>query len=176
MNPIVKYSNKIKDLCVVYLESFNDFRGQNFEGFNFNIYKKLFNKIDEFNKLNFVVDSYSISYKNVLRGFHGDMLTWKLIDCILGNIQFVVIDLRVNSPTFKSYEMFFLNDKNKMQILVPNGCVNAHLCLSDECIFHYKMTHEYVTQINQIKVKWNDPFYNIPWEVISPILSQRDSI
>ena len=32
--------------------------------------------------LNFVQDDISISYKNVLRGVHGDSKTWKLVSCL----------------------------------------------------------------------------------------------
>ena len=69
-------------------------------------------------------------------------------------------------------ELFRL--ENKQQVLIPNGCVNAHLCVSDECLFHYKFTHEYVAQKDQIHVKWNDPKYKVFWPIDNPILSARD--
>ena len=59
-------------------------------------------------------------------------------------------------------------------MLVPAGCVNAHLVTSDECLFHYKLTKSYVPIEKQIHVKWNDPTYNIFWPINDPILSKRD--
>lgn len=171
------YSSKINDLFILKPEVFYDFRGENFEGFQDEFYQKTFSEslLREEESPKFIIDSYSKSSKNVLRGFHGDNKTWKLIQCLAGSIYFVVIDARKDSPTVGSYQAFNLNDKERVQVLVPKGCVNAHLCLSDECLFQYKLTSEYVSQIDQIHVKWNDPQYNVFWPILNPILSERDS-
>lgn len=167
----------IEDLFLIQPETFHDYRGENFEGYHEESYGKIFSASERWRNGNnkFIVDSFSKSSKNVLRGFHGDSHTWKLVQCLRGSFYFVVIDLRMDSKTYGFHQTFTLNDKNKYQVLVPSGCVNAHLCLSDECLFHYKLTHEYVSQDKQIHVKWNDSKYNIYWPVEKPILSQRDS-
>jgi dTDP-4-dehydrorhamnose 3,5-epimerase len=167
---------KIKDLFIIQPECFSDYRGENFEGYNENLYNKIFCSSESWTKGNnkFIVDSFSKSRKNVLRGFHGDVFTWKLIECLKGSIYFAVIDLRKDSETFGVHQTFTLTEHNKHQILVPNGCVNAHFCLTEECLFHYKFTHEYVSQKDQIHVKWNDPKYNVFWPIADPILSCRD--
>ena len=61
-------------------------------------------------------------------------------------------------------------------ILVPPGFLNGHLCLSDECVFHYTQSYpnEYVDWKDQISVKWNDPMLKINWPIDNPILSERD--
>lgn len=167
---------KIKDLFLLRPESFSDYRGENFEGFNEESYGKIFSTSDNWRNGNnkFIVDSFSKSRKDVLRGFHGDSVSWKLIECLKGSIYFVVIDTRKDSKTFGMHQSFTLNEYNKHQILIPNGCVNAHLCITDECLFHYKLTHQYVAQKDQIHIKWNDPNYNVFWPIKNPILSQRD--
>lgn len=169
----IQQSKKIKDLLILTPKIFYDFRGENMESFNENIYKKIFSNYNI--NINFIIDSYSFTKKNVLRGFHGDKNTWKLIQCIHGNIYFVVIDLRPHSSTFNNHEIFNLNDKNRQQILIPSGCVNAHLCISDECIFNYKLSSNYVTQKKQLFIKWNSPIYNVYWPINNPILSERDA-
>ena len=72
-------------------------------------------------------------------------------------------------------ETFYINDKNRLQVLIPKGCINAHLVLSESCLFSYKLTHKYVPQSEQITLKWNDPVSQINWATSKPILSQRDS-
>ena len=173
MLKIIKESEKIKDLMVIAPDVFYDFRGENCETFNKEFYDKLLQSHSIFD-VNFIVDSFSFSRKNTLRGFHGDTKTWKIIQCILGDIYFVVIDFRPQSPTLNHYEIFNLNDKNRHQVLIPAGCVNAHLCISDTCIFNYKLSNSYTEQKDQISIKWNDPFYNIYWPISNPILSKRD--
>jgi len=174
MIKVIEKSKNIKDLLVIQPEIFYDYRGENTETFNKEDWKRILkeNGIKEFE---FVVDSVSVSKENTLRGFHGDTIIWKLIQCLKGAIYFVVIDVRKDSPTFNNYETFNLNDKNRWQVLIPAGCVNAHLCISDLCIFHYKQSHCYVKQSDQIHIRWNDPTFNIFWPISDPILSERDS-
>ena len=69
------------------MNSFKDIRGQIWTTWD----KKYFKNI------NFNRDKFSISKKNVLRGFHGDKKTWKLITCLRGEILCVVVDYRSNS-------------------------------------------------------------------------------
>lgn len=169
-------SSDILDLFLVSRDSFEDFRGVNFEGFDKDIYHEGFSKSNNWKNENptFVADSYSKSTKNTLRGFHGDKDTWKLIQCLQGKIFFVVIDKRQDSPTFNKNKTFILSSENRNQVLVPKGCVNAHLCLSDECLFQYKITQKYVPQDKQIHVKWNDPEHEVYWPTKNPITSKRD--
>ena len=126
-------------------------------------------------KLNFIHDKFSISKKNTLRGLHGDKKTWKLVQCLYGEIYFVVVDFRENSPTYKHCESFTLSSKNRMQILIPPGCLNGTLCLSNESIFSYKQSEIYSGSENQFSIRWNDPKLNITWPSSNPILSLRDA-
>jgi len=173
----IKQSTIFDLVKIIEPDVFRDHRGEYIETFNEDQYKEMCPK-------KFVVDDISISKKSVLRGLHGDYKTWKLIQCLYGSIYFVVVDWRPESPTYKMWEAFKVNDKNHIQILVPPGFVNGHLCLSDMCIFHYKQTEYYVVSgsANQISVKWDDPELKIDWLINSsylshlpfPILSKRD--
>jgi dTDP-4-dehydrorhamnose 3,5-epimerase len=161
--------HKILGLITFEPEIHYDHRGENIETFSKKTYEQYVTD-------GFVVDSVSRSSKHVLRGFHGDKLAWKLVQCLYGSIYLVVIDTRPGSMTHTYVETFDLNDKNRLQVLIPPGCVNAHLCMSDECLFHYKLTHGYVQREEQIHVKWNDPKYPVWWPIENPIVSHRDSL
>jgi dTDP-4-dehydrorhamnose 3,5-epimerase-like enzyme len=71
----------IKDLFIVSIESFKDHRGENFEGFNDKKYEDIFSQSAIWKQQNpkFIIDSFSKSTYSVLRGFHGDLKTWKLM-------------------------------------------------------------------------------------------------
>jgi dTDP-4-dehydrorhamnose 3,5-epimerase len=144
---------------------YEDFRGTNFEAYNEKEYYVTANR--------FVVDSISTSRKHVLRGIHGDHRTTKLISCLYGTIYFVVLDKREDSKTFNQWISFTLSDRNKHQVLVPPGCGNAHLVVSDDCVFSYKLDAHY-DRSTQFTIKWNDPMYDIYWPIKNPILSERD--
>ena len=158
---------EIDGLITFEPKSFFDVRGEYVNTYNSHDYKFL--------NLQFVEDDYSISRKNVLRGLHGDSKTKKLIQCLQGSILLAVADLRKNSSSYLKTRAYAVNDKNRLQVLVPEGCVNGHLVLSDSCIFSYKQTELYSGAENQISVRYDDPWLKIPWQIDNPILSIRDS-
>ena len=122
------------------------------------------------------ISKFTRSRKNVLRGLHGDNETWKHITCVYGAFYQVVVDYREDSPTFLEWDSFVLDDKNMKSVLVPPGFINGHLCLSDECVFHYKWSYKgkYIDAGKQNSYRWNDPKLNIKWPIKRPILSKRD--
>tara|TARA_R110000796_G_scaffold83229_1_gene182235 strand:+ start:5478 stop:6020 length:543 start_codon:yes stop_codon:yes gene_type:complete len=162
-----KIDPEIEGLVVFEPQSFFDVRGE---------YINTYNTVDYgFLGLEFLEDDYSISTKHVLRGLHGDSKTKKFIQCLQGSILLAVADLRKDSASYLQTRLYPVNDKNRMQVLVPEGCINGHLVLSDSCIFSYKQTEIYSGQNNQISVRYDDPWLNIPWRIENPILSTRDS-
>ena len=64
----------------------------------------------------FKQDKVSISYKGVVRGFHGDGDTYKLITCLDGVIQLVVHDVDQNST--QTFVLYAYSD-NLRTVLVP---------------------------------------------------------
>jgi dTDP-4-dehydrorhamnose 3,5-epimerase len=156
---------EIEGVKVIHPTVYEDYRGTNFEAYNEKDYYVISNR--------FVVDSISTSRKHVLRGIHGDFRTTKLISCLYGTIYFIVLDKREESKTFNQWISFTLSDRNKHQVLVPPGCGNAHLVMSDECVFSYKLDAHY-ERSTQFTIKWNDDRYGIYWPIKHPILSERD--
>ncbi len=164
----MKYVKKItehaiKGLLEIELDPFYDERGEIWS---------IYENCDLFP--NFVEDKVTISSKDVLRGLHGDYKTDKLITCLHGEIFLAVVDIRKESPQYKKTMTFRISDKNPKMILVPAGCLNGHLCISEKCVFFYKWSKKYTNPEEQITVKWNDDEINIKWPVRHPILSNRD--
>jgi dTDP-4-dehydrorhamnose 3,5-epimerase len=170
---IVTASKKINDLVTIKPEVFYDFRGEYVETFNKDRYAQF--KDYDGSPINFVEDDISMSKQHVLRGLHGDGNTWKLIQCLLGDFYYVVVDMRKHSSTYLNWEAFTLSEKNRMQVLVPAGCANGHLVMSQQTIFSYKQSQYYSGMSQQFTVRWNDPQLNIYWPIAQPILSQRDT-
>ena len=76
---------------------FKDFRGEYIE--TYNKYFMVENKID----INFLQDDISVSKKNVLRGIHGNQDTWKLISCLHGCFQLIVVNNDKGSAQYKKF-------------------------------------------------------------------------
>lgn len=158
---------KLKGVRLITLDPFEDHRGHYIELYNEAVYRK--SGID----VRFVQDDISISTRDVLRGIHGDVETWKLITCLHGRFYLVVVNCDTESPDFGKWESFVLSDRNGHQVLVPPKFGNGHLVLSDVTAFHYKQS-TYYNPAGQFTYKWNDPRLKIWWPVKDPILSRRD--
>ncbi len=159
----------LKGVLKIQLKPFKDFRGEYIEIFNRELFKKTKKKI------NFIQDDVSISKKNVLRGIHGDFKTWKLITCLLGEFDLLVVNNIKKDQQYKKWQMFNLSEKNNLQILVPPGFGNAHYVKSKKTIFHYKQSTLY-NRKSQFTINWNDRSFNFKWNnKTKPILSKRDT-
>lgn len=146
---------------------FEDYRGSYVELYSERAYRA--SGID----LNFIQDDISTSYKNVLRGVHGDDRTWKLISCLYGAFYLIVVNNDPESLQYRKWQSFTLSDRNRLQILIPPKHGNAHLIMTETAIFHYKQTTEY-DRSTQFTIRWDDPSFNFWWPVNNPILSTRD--
>lgn len=159
------------NIFIVKNNSFNDERGNIWTSFIANDIENLIPQ-----NVKFIHDKFSKSKNNVLRGIHGDSKSWKFVTCVFGSVQQVIVDCRKDSPTYGKYESFIINEKNNIAILIPPLFGNAYCVLSKEAIYHYKLAYigSYLDADQQFSHKWNDPSFNIKWEVKTPILSVRD--
>ncbi|MBN2313785.1 MAG: dTDP-4-dehydrorhamnose 3,5-epimerase family protein [Sedimentisphaerales bacterium] len=160
-------TTQLKNVLLIKPSFFEDHRGEYLELYNEKMYKSRGIEID------FVEDDISIGIRNVLKGIHGDAVTWKLVSCLHGKFYLVVVNYDEKSPDFGKWQSFVLSDVNKHQVLVPPLHGNGHLVLSEKSIFHYKQS-AYYDPSRQFTIKWNDPRFAIWWPHKHPILSQRD--
>ena len=130
---IIKKSSKLKFLKIFLKKNFKDLRGVYLETFNKKDYKKIL-------KLDFVKDDFLIYKKRVFKGIRGDYKTWKLISCIYGKCEAVIVNWYKNSKCFGLYEKFILSSNSYFQVLVPPSYGNSFLVLSDVAVYHYKQT------------------------------------
>ena len=162
-------TSKNLGLRVVTPTVHDDHRGCFVELFN----REFFDTIGQ--EIRFVRDAISVSHRNVLRGIHYDDHTWKLIQCLQGEIYFVVVDLREESSTYLKWDAFNLSEQNRSQVLVPPRHGNGHLVMSERCIFHYKLSAYYDPAREEI-FKWDDERAAIDWPVSEPMLSEKDAL
>ena len=163
---MIIHSTKFEKAKLIEIPVHRDFRGEYVETFNKNNY-------DVFG-LTFIQDDFSTSYKNVLRGFHGDPETWKLVQVLSGEIYEVIVDFNQGSPTYLQWQAFHLGESNRNQLLIPAGFGTAMLALTDNVIFYYKQTTYYGNPV-QFTLRWDDPRIGVYWPIKSPILSERDA-
>ena len=123
-------------------------------------------------KCDFVQDKISKSFQGVIRGFHGDDKTWKLICCLQGKIKLITYNVDNDE---KNVYILDGDDPINASILVAPRTLYAHQCLSETCTFYYKWSKHYTKPEDQWSVNYNDPDINPEWcDDIHQIVSERD--
>jgi dTDP-4-dehydrorhamnose 3,5-epimerase len=163
----------IEGLILIKPQIFSDDRGDFFESYNSSKFNELVTK-----NINFSQDNISISKKNVLRGLHFQKppnTQGKLVQVIKGSVLDVALDIRSNSPTYGQHYKVELNDKNRLQLWIPEGFAHGFVALENNTIFSYKCTSAY-SKSDEMDLRWNDPLLDIDWGVSSPLLSDKDEM
>lgn len=127
----------------------------------------------EMREMSFVQDKVSVSKQGVVRGFHGDLHTWKLITCLQGVVQLVVYD--VDNDEVEQIRLSSM-DQEQVSVLVPPRHLNAHQCLTGKCIFLYKWSEFYKGPDAQWSVNYNDATINPKWPMLTTEISERDKM
>jgi len=124
----------------------------------------------------FVQDNHSRSSRGVLRGLHYQLNypQGKLVSVARGEVFDVVVDIRLNSPTFARWYGVILNDKKHHQLYIPAGFAHGFVVLSDKVDFVYKCT-EYYHPEDEMGVLWNDVDIAVDWPLSNPLLSDKDN-
>lgn len=122
----------------------------------------------------FPEEYYSYSKKGVIRGLHFQeppMDLVKLVTCFDGVIQDVLLDMRVNSATYKQHITIELSAKLGNCLYIPRGIAHGFQVVSDSALMLYKVSKVY-SPILDSGVLWDSA--GIIWPLPNPILSERD--
>jgi dTDP-4-dehydrorhamnose 3,5-epimerase len=169
---MIVIETQIPDVKIIHPTLFEDERGYLYESFNHGTFETAIG-----NKVNFVQDNHSMSYKGVLRGLHhqvAPMAQAKLVRVIQGEIFDVAVDIRETSPTYGQWVGTHLSATNRHQLWIPEGFAHGFYVVSDiaECL--YKVTNYYSKEHERV-IPWDDSCLNIAWPLTgAPRLSDKD--
>ncbi|MCX2683310.1 dTDP-4-dehydrorhamnose 3,5-epimerase family protein [Campylobacter sp. MIT 21-1685] len=171
MEFIINESKILQGVFVIEPNKFSDVRGDIWTAFTKEHLSTLIPS-----ELEFKHDKFINSHRNVLRGIHGDYKTYKLVTCVYGEVRQVVVDARKDSPTYLQWQSWDISAKNQKLILLPPNMGNAHLVLSKEAVYYYKLAYEgeYLDAPEQFTLAYNDANIGVDWGIENPILSDRD--
>jgi dTDP-4-dehydrorhamnose 3,5-epimerase len=126
-------------------------------------------------EVEFVQENHSRSGRDILRGLHFQTKPGqaKLVRCLRGAIWDVAVDLRRDSPTYRRWEGYELDDERHRQLFVPVGFAHGFCVLSEVADVAYKLSSLY-DPATEAGIAWDDPEVGVEWPVSDPILSERD--
>jgi dTDP-4-dehydrorhamnose 3,5-epimerase len=120
----------------------------------------------------------STSARDVVRGIHfADVPPGqaKYLTCVSGAVLDVIVDIRVGSPTFGSWEAVPLDDQERRAVYLSEGLGHGFCALTEGatvaylCSATYRPGHEH--GIDPL-----DPQLGIAWPAAAPLLSAKDAV
>ena len=121
----------------------------------------------------------SISFntqRGTLRGMHWQAdprPEGKIVRAASGRIFDAIVDLRRQSPTYRSWFGTELDAKAQNALLIPPGCAHGFLTLEENCAIEYIMDADYIPALAR-GCRWNDPAFGIEWPFAPANMSERD--
>lgn len=112
-----------------------------------------------------------------LRGLHFNVEPFgesKLVRCVRGAIQDVVVDLRPDSPTRFEHASVDLTADNRLALFVPAGFAHGFVTLEDTTDVYYHMSGRYQSAAAR-GLRWDDPALRIEWAMEPAIISDADA-
>lgn len=112
-----------------------------------------------------------------IRGLHYQIAPYaeaKLIRCTRGALYDVVIDMRLNSPTYLQWMSMVLRSETYKMLYIPPGVAHGFQTLENDTEISYMVTKPYAPE-SERGIRWNDPAFSIEWPITdAPILSEKD--
>ena len=166
-------ATNLKDCYVLIPKKFGDERGY-------------FEQVDDetLSALGFVgfkKFNHSNSSKGTVRGLHFQKNPYaqtKVVSCMRGAVLDVVVDLRLDSPTYGMWTSVELTRENGKRLFVPRGFAHGFVALEDDTDFLY-LTDNVYNKESEAGIIWNDEDINIDWQfdkynIDNPIISEKD--
>jgi len=162
--------NKTELEGVYVIDNFSatDIRGNFVKTFNQELFK------DTSIQFEIAESFFSISKQDVIRGMHFQLPPEdhsKLVYVPVGAIIDVIVDLRVNSQTYKNFITVELSSVNRKSVYIPKGFAHGFKSLKDNTVTVYNVSSVYNPTLDS-GILYNSLDFN--WDVKEPIVSKRD--
>lgn len=119
----------------------------------------------------------SCSMKNVIRGLHFQTHNpqAKLVSVVAGAVWDVIVDLRLDSPTFKQWRAHELSADNHLSFYIPRGFAHGFASLEDGTVMLYQCYGRY-DQKTDTGIRFDDKEIGIIWPIDEAVAihSNRD--
>jgi dTDP-4-dehydrorhamnose 3,5-epimerase len=120
----------------------------------------------------------SVSRRGVIRGVHfADVPPGqaKYVTCVSGAVLDVIVDIRVGSPSYGSWQAVRLDDHDRRAVFLADGLGHAFMALSSEATVIYLCSTGYAPE-REHGVHPLDPDLAIGWPAeVEPVLSGKDA-
>ncbi len=117
---------------------------------------------------------YSMSNKDVIRGMHFQLPPYaqaKIVHLIKGRIVDVLLDLRIDSPTYGKYVSIELEEGDGKVVYIPKGLAHGFASLVNGSTVLYLFDGPYSSE-SESGIRYDS--FGYAWKIDRPVLSTRD--
>ena len=122
--------------------------------------------------------NFSMSKRNVVRGLHYSLAPEgqaKVVTCVHGELDDVIVDIRVGSPTFGRFEVVRLSAESQNAVLIPAGAAHGFCVLSETAGLSYLLSSPFNASL-ELEIDPFDPDLAVTWtNPGEPIVSAKDA-
>jgi len=161
----------LKGAFVIEMEKFEDKRG---------FFARAWSRKEvEANGLISRVAETNISFskrRGTLRGMHYQVAPYeqvKLVRCTAGAIYDVIIDMRLDSPTYRKWTGVELTAENYRMLYVPEHFAHGFQTLEDDTEVTYQVSQFYSPE-SERGVRYDDPVFQVEWPRPVEVISEKD--
>jgi dTDP-4-dehydrorhamnose 3,5-epimerase len=119
----------------------------------------------------------SMSKRNVVRGLHYSLAPEgqaKLVTCAYGELDDVLVDVRVGSPTYGFVEVIHLSANEERSVLIPAGLAHGFCVTSEIGALTYLLSSPFKADM-ELEINPFDKVLNVPWPLSDEaIVSPKD--
>jgi dTDP-4-dehydrorhamnose 3,5-epimerase len=120
----------------------------------------------------------SFSERNVVRGLHYSLASEgqaKVVTCVHGELDDVLVDIRVGSPTYGKVEIISLGANLGKSVYLPAGVAHGFCVTSENASLAYLLSSPFNAPL-ELEINPMDSDLNIAWRIHGePILSEKDA-
>lgn len=120
----------------------------------------------------------SMSRRGVVRGLHYSIAPEgqaKLVTCAYGELDDVIVDVRVGSPTFGQVEIVHLAAGEERSVLLPAGAAHGFCVTSEFGVLSYLLSSPFNAAM-ELEINPFDEMINVSWPLSGQaIVSEKDA-
>ncbi len=120
----------------------------------------------------------SSSLRDVVRGLHYSLAPEgqaKVVTCVAGSLDDVIVDVRVGSPTFGHVEVVSLAAGDGCSVYLPVGVAHGFCVTSEQAVLTYLLSSPFNAAL-ELEVNPLDPAVAVPWRLTGDaVLSEKDA-
>lgn len=120
----------------------------------------------------------SRSVRDVVRGLHYSLAPEgqaKVVTCVAGTLEDVIVDVRVGSPTFGAVDVVSLSGDLGRSVVLPAGVAHGFCVTSEDATLAYLLSSPYNAPF-ELEISPFDKEIGVAWPLTGePIVSEKDA-